>query len=75
MATDNFEAMSDRLYECKWYELPIGLQKYFVLMIQNTQKPIHYSGFGVLRLTLETFTGVGIKKSASKFQLSQKYLN
>lgn len=58
MATESFEKLNDCVYDVNWYELPIGLQKYFILMIQNTQRPIFYYGFGVAVLNLETFTDV-----------------
>lgn len=55
LATDSYKEMADSLYEVNWHELPIELQKYFVLMIANTQKPLYYHGFGVATLNLETF--------------------
>lgn len=55
MATDNFEKMADCLYESNWPDLPIHLQKYFILMIENTQRPIFYHGFNMIKLNLETF--------------------
>lgn len=58
MATSFFEKMSDSLYECNWHELPIEMQKPLILMIQNTQKPIYFSGFEVILLKLETFCEV-----------------
>lgn len=58
MATESFAKMSDSLYDSDWHKLPIGLQKYFILMIANTQKPIYYHGFGVTILNLETFCQV-----------------
>lgn len=56
LATESLLSMSDRLYESNWCELPVDFQKHFILMIQNTQKPLFYHGFGVAVLNLETFT-------------------
>lgn len=58
LATESFEKMTECLYEYNWLDLPIELQKYFIIMIGNTQKPIYYHGFGFAILNLETFTQV-----------------
>lgn len=58
IATKSFEDMADDLYQANWHDLPIGLQKYFIIMIANSQRPIYYHGFGVVILNLETFTKV-----------------
>lgn len=50
--------MSDRLYESNWQDLPVDMQKYFILMIKNANRPISYNGFGVATLNLETFLKV-----------------
>lgn len=71
LATDSYAKMSDCVYnKITWYELPIGLQKYFVLMIQNMQQPLNYHGFGVIYLNLETFTKVS---EAFSFDLNPNY--
>lgn len=57
-ASDNFNKMATKLYKSDWLELPINLQKYFILMIGNVQKPLYYHGFGIVILNLETFTKV-----------------
>lgn len=58
LATESYEDMVDTLYESKWHELPIPLQKYYILMIGNAQRPVYYHGFGVAILNMETFTSV-----------------
>lgn len=58
LATKSFEKMNDSLFECDWFELPVNLQKYFIIMIQNTQHPIFYHGFGMAVMNLETFLQV-----------------
>lgn len=58
LATESFLNMSDGLYQSNWFKLPVNLQKYFVPMIQNTQRPLYYHGFGIAVLNLETFTKV-----------------
>lgn len=58
VATDSFLQMSDYLYEMNWRNLPAKLQKYFIPMIQNMQKPIFYHALYVCILDLNTYTRV-----------------
>lgn len=54
-ATESYEEMSNGLYNSKWSELSVDLQKYFVVMIANAQRPLYYDGFGIAVLDLQTF--------------------
>lgn len=58
LATDSFSDMSYRLFESNWQQLPLEMQKFFVLMIGNAQKTLHYHGLQIVRLDWETFTKV-----------------
>lgn len=58
LATESFEKMANILYKSNWRELPIRLQKHFIVMIANAQQPIHYHGFNVIVLDLTTFCAV-----------------
>lgn len=58
MATLSFEQMTDNVFEMNWQDLPIELQKYFILMIANMQKPLCYYGGGIVILDLNTFVNV-----------------
>lgn len=58
LASESYERMAECVYECNWPDLPIKQQKYFILMISNTQKPLYYHGFGMIILNLETFSKV-----------------
>lgn len=58
VATESYAKMPDCLFNMHWYGLPIKLQKCFVLMIENMQKPIYYHGFEVATLDLGTFVQV-----------------
>lgn len=58
LATDSFDNMAYCMYASKWQALPINLQKYFILMIGNMQRPLYYHGFNVAYLNLETFCRV-----------------
>lgn len=58
LATDSFGQMTNCLFECKWVEFPIDVQKYILLMIMNSQRPMYYHGLGIAVLNLETFSKV-----------------
>lgn len=58
ITTESYVNMADALYAIDWHTLPIELQKYFVYMIQNAQRPYYYHGSGVAILNLQTFTDV-----------------
>lgn len=59
--------MADKVFEMNWQELPNGLQKYFILMIANMQKPIYYFAGGIVVLDLYTFTNVRCNSSKNAF--------
>lgn len=58
LATDSIQRMSDRVFDMNWQNLPIGLQKYVILMIANMQRPIYYHGSGIVQMNLNTFINV-----------------
>lgn len=60
VSTESFQKMSVCLYETEWCKLRVELQKYFIIMIANTQKPLYYDGFSVITLNLETFCDVNL---------------
>lgn len=58
MATESYEQMAECLYKSKWYGRPTHLQKYFIIMIGNMQRPLYYHGFGLAILNLQTYSTV-----------------
>lgn len=52
--------VADILYESNWQDLPVNLQKNFILMIGNAARPLQYDAFGIAPLNLETYTNVNI---------------
>lgn len=60
LATESFEKIEDFVNEFNWHELPVDLQKYFILIIQNSQKPLFFHGSKVIVLNLETFSRVSV---------------
>lgn len=58
MATESYEDMAQCLFESNWRKLSVELQKYIILMIQNTQRSLYYHGFEIFILNLETYLKV-----------------
>lgn len=58
-ASDCLEEIATLLYFFKWYRENVKLQKFISILMANAQRPRHYHGFGVIFLTLDTFTNVG----------------
>lgn len=68
--TNQLTSISDSFYEILWYQLPIDLQKYFILSILNAETSVHLEGFG-LYSTRDTFKKVII--SANIFSLNANF--
>lgn len=58
LASFSYEQMANCIFESNWKDLPNNLQKYFIIIIANAQKPIFYHAFNVVVLNLETFAKV-----------------
>lgn len=56
--TDQFLIYADISYESMWYQFPVKLQKYFILILADSQRPRYFDGLGFIDLTLATFTKV-----------------
>lgn len=56
--TNEFEAFDEELGQCNWYELPIELQRMYMMFVVNTQSPIEISSYGGLVCSRETFKKV-----------------
>lgn len=61
LATESYSKMTDYLLDTNWYEYPSNLQKYLVVMVANTQRPIVYHGFKIVILDLGSFTKANLK--------------
>lgn len=63
LATESFDQLQNYLFESDWRNLPLNLQKDYFLMLVNAQRSLHYHGFGIVNLNLETFTKVSGAKA------------
>lgn len=66
LATESFEKMANCLYESNWQRHPIAMQKCFLIMMKNAQKPLYYHGFNIVILKLETFFKVSKKQAGTR---------
>lgn len=67
LSTDSFMKMCQCLFESNWFNIQVDLQKYFILMIAEAQKPLFYQGFHMATLNLETFAAVNTMKPTNIF--------
>lgn len=56
--TLQFEKFSNTLSQCKWYFLPIELQRMLITVMINTQHPTYIQGYGNIECTRYSFKKV-----------------
>ena len=66
LATESYEKICDCVFELNWRKLPLALQKYIVFMILNMQESLHYHGFHVATLDLNTYVNVSQSGNSDK---------
>lgn len=52
LATESYGKMANCLYDGNWQDLVAPLQKYFIVMMADAQRPVHYTG---LKMFLKYF--------------------
>lgn len=60
VVTDSAEKYAKILFESNWYEMPNEFQRYFIIMIAETQRPIYLDGYQLIKLSLEGFMKVSV---------------
>lgn len=66
VAGDCYDRMDITFYKSNWLNIPIELQKYFVIMIGNAQIPLNYHGFGIAFLNLNTYLRVRLNQNKTR---------
>lgn len=51
---------STAIYKSCWYEYPVKVQPFLVMMMCRAQKPFYFTGYEFSKCSLETFTKVHI---------------
>lgn len=52
-ATDRIASLGDVVYESSWDELPLKIRRYVALIIARSQEPVYFTGYNLVRCTLE----------------------
>lgn len=55
MASDRLSSIGWAAYTADWHNYPVAWQKFIVLMILRSQKPVHFKGLNLINCTLEVF--------------------
>ena len=58
MVTNQFNELNERFSKCNWYLLPIEMQRMFVIVMANTQRPAMIQGYANVVCTRESFKQV-----------------
>lgn len=58
--TVNYFKFTDCIYGANWVQLPVRLQKLFIIMIGEAQRPQFYRGSGIINLDLAVFGKVSV---------------
>lgn len=57
-ATTAMTTIPRYVYDVNWYEYPLELREYCQIVLMRSQQPFYFTGFKVIKCTLETFTKV-----------------
>lgn len=58
--TNAFDSFNATLYQCDWYEFPIGIRQMFVMVLFNSQRTVMIKGFANTLCARESFKKVQI---------------
>lgn len=60
VATDRLSSVANKVYDTTWYEYPLKLQQFTILIIARSQDEVNFTGFNDahFRCTLEIFAKV-----------------
>lgn len=55
MASNRLSSIGLAVYAANWYDYPVQLQRFIVLMISRSGKPAYFNAFDVINCSLEVF--------------------
>lgn len=55
LATERVSIIGDTVYGLNWFNQPIDMQKYMILMILRSHERINFFGLGMIPCSLEAF--------------------
>lgn len=53
IATEYIETIGDITYDSNWFNHPVEMQKYFIMIISRSHKPTHFTGLHLIPCSLE----------------------
>lgn len=66
-ASSDVNNIGDLVYSSKWYDYPARVRKYVILLVAQSQIPIFFTGFRMIRCNLEVFLKVMNFKGKRRF--------
>lgn len=60
LASSRLAEIAFNAYKMSWYEMSVGSQRSILLIIQRSNCPFAYSGFGIWQCNLQTLSMVGV---------------
>lgn len=69
-ATERIRSIDSIVYNANWRNYPPELQKYFILIIAQSQSNINFNGFNLLSCSLEAFAKVLIVHDFDLYSMS-----
>lgn len=52
-ATEFMKTIDDMAYDSNWFNFPVEMQKYFIMIISRSHKQAYFNGFGFVPCSLE----------------------
>lgn len=60
MASDRLSSLGNTVFATNWYDYPVEWQKFVILMVERSQKPVYFKGLHLIKCTLEVFGTVSL---------------
>lgn len=64
--TQQFNEFNEQFCQCNWYLFPIEMQRMFIIVISNTQRPAIIEGYANIVCTRDAFKQVRFKADVLK---------
>lgn len=59
--TDRVSTVGFTAYDCNWFDYPVELRKYIILIIARSQQPAEFTGLKLFQCTLDVFGKVNFQ--------------
>ena len=72
--TERILSNGNTMWSTNWFDYPPELRKYVLLIIARSQRPVFFTGLGLIKCTMETFRAVRILHITSKLRINVKII-